>query len=234
MSNDEQFKNAFIPKKLFTTFIVENKQEQNILGFMSPAGTDTAAKKRYETQMDWAYYSYRSDYIYKIVNGEYIFYHRDDKNTPITLPENLQPKEIDNEILSGYKIAKSVRRHYWGGGNVVWRIEDPRGFELEITSANMAKILTESTIEQGEIKDPCIWTRMGAQNLLVPVNTSLYQHIVEHTEKKNNIGKITLRDIKIGNKVEVFKQEGILTYYGPLNVVYSDINSRFCIFNKKK
>jgi len=231
-----EWENAFIPDQLFTTFIIEGgfkgiqglDQEITYLGFMSPAGTDAAAKKRYSTQMDWAYYSYRSDYRYQInkETGEYLFYNRH-TNEQVELPEELKPKTFDNEVLFGFRIAKSVRRYYWGGGNVVWRIEDPRGFELEITSSNMAKIMIECQVDHGVIQGKCVWARMGTQNLLVPVETEMYKEIVKRTQQRKNVGTLSLKDIKIGNVVEVYKHEGHFKYYGPLNVVYSYENNEY-------
>jgi hypothetical protein len=66
-----------------------------------------------------------------------------------TTPVKIEPIIIDNVPLDNFKIAESVRRVYWGGGNVVWRIQDPRGFELEISSANLARIIDCVTIQHG-------------------------------------------------------------------------------------
>src|SRR5574343_534640 len=73
-----------------------------------------------------------------------------------------KPRIIDNTPQIGFQFTKSVRRTYWGGGNVVWRVLDPRGFELEISSANLARIMDCSCIKEGVIEEPCVWGRSGA------------------------------------------------------------------------
>jgi hypothetical protein len=91
--------------------------------------------------------------------GQQYLLYRKPKRTEIDL-EYLKPRTFDNESLSGFQLTKSVRRVYWGGGNVVWRVLDPRGFELEISSSNLARILDCSTISKGVIMDSCIWGRV--------------------------------------------------------------------------
>ena len=85
-----------------------------------------------------------------------------DKNIPADVHKN--------ELLSGYKIAQHIHRgYYWGGGNVVWRIVDPRGFEFEIESSNMSKILECTSIINGEIQGKCIIGRSNKGiNILLP------------------------------------------------------------------
>ena len=50
--------------------------------------------------------------------------------------ENAVFEIFENKPTHGFTISKEVRR--LTTSNVVWRIFDPRGFELEISSGNMA------------------------------------------------------------------------------------------------
>ena len=139
------------------------------LGFMTPEGTDSAALKRKATVDSWR-------------------------------GKDTEPRVITNKLLTGFKLADSVRRYSsWGSGNVKWRITDPRGFELEISSPNLMQILNCSTIEQGEIQDACIWGREGADNILIPVSSQLYKNAVLDTKRQTM--KVSLRDINPGNTV---------------------------------
>lgn len=139
------------------------------LGFMAPEGTDSAAMGRKATIDSWR-------------------------------GKDIAPRTIDNKKLTGFKLSESIRRYSsWGNGNVKWRITDPRGFELEISSPNLMQILNCSTIEQGEIIDACIWGREGADNILIPVTSDLYKKAVTDTARQSM--KVSLKDVKPGNSV---------------------------------
>lgn len=129
------------------------KSESGKLGFLTPHGTDSASKKRMSTVDGWR-----------------------DKNIPADVHKN--------ELLSGYKIAQHIHRdYYWGGGNVVWRIVDPRGFEFEIESSNMSKILSCTNIIGGEIQGKCIIGRSNKGiNILLPENSEPYINAVKSTQ----------------------------------------------------
>ena len=144
-------------------------QDDAPLGFMTPEGTDKAAQKRKATVDGWR-------------------------------AKDIAARTIDNKKLTGFKLSDSVRRYSsWGNGNVKWRITDPRGFELEITSPNLMQILNCSTVEQGEILDACIWGREGADNILIPVTSELYKTAVADTKRQDM--KVSLKDVKPGNEV---------------------------------
>jgi len=148
------------------------------LAFLTPYDTTAAFKKRKETVDNWArgYGRY--------VNGKYEY---DKQPDPINLK---------NELVDGFKIAKSVKRTGgWNSGNVVWRIEDPRGFEWEIPSANLAQIITQTGISAGGvINGRCIIGRLGSNNILIPEGTDLWDQMnadMATREKKVNAKTIT-------------------------------------------
>ena len=47
-----------------------------------------------------------------------------------------------------------VARHR---GNKLWRILDPRGFELEILSGTFEELVMSGVVDRGLIIGPCIW-----------------------------------------------------------------------------
>ena len=162
--------NIKIPEKHYVTF---QGREKNVpIAFLTPFGTDSAAKKRMTTADSWAISWGRSK-------------------------AKIDPKTIDNVLMSGFKVAHSVSRY--STSNVVWRILDPRGFELEISSPNMSDLIGITTIEQGEIQDRCIWSRQGANNVLLTENDPVYLQAIKNSERVEK--KVSLRDVKIGNMV---------------------------------
>ncbi len=134
----------------------------------------------------------------------------------------LLPKILDNVPLEGYQLTKEVRRSGWNGGNVVWRILDPRGFELEISSANLARIIDCSCIKEGVITEPCIWGRAGAANVLLPVSSDIYQKAKVNTERVTS-KKISLKEVSIGDHVRIVEspkdKDYVYEYLGKFTIV---------------
>ncbi len=189
-----------IPDEFYVGFHKEHPD--TTLAFLTPNGNDSSAIKRKSTVDSWAAKQYY-DYDKKEYKGS-----------------GIPSKVIKNELLSGYKIAESVRRIYWGGGNVVWRIEDPRGFEFEISSANFANILSCTTIINGVISGKCILGREKANNILLPENSTPYIDAVNTTNAKKSV-VIKKQDIPIGANIVLNNStEGI--YLGMVNVIYRE------------
>ena len=89
-----------IPKKLWR---IHNEREgQENLVYMTNHATDSAFEKRKATGLHWARRCIADD-MFK-------------------LPE----VTFENEPLPGFKLLKNVTR--WSTSNVVWRVQDPRGF----------------------------------------------------------------------------------------------------------
>lgn len=129
---------------------------------------------------------------------------------------------IDNKPHGGFKLSKKVTH---GGGwndlNVFWRIMDPRGFELEISSGNLAKLFQYCTIDHGNIQEECVWgwdKGNGSKVVLLPVNSEIYLESVKSTEV-HNAKPLTVKDIQLGDEVEL--KSGVRgIYYGKPNGVY--------------
>lgn len=156
------------------------------LAFLTPYDTTAAFKKRKETVDTWA------QGYGRYVNGKLVHDPRPD------------PINIKNEPVDGFKIAKSVKRTGgWNSGNVVWRIEDPRGFEWEIPSANLAQIITQTGISAGGvINGRCVIGRLGSTNILIPEGTDLWDQMEAdvQTRKTRDSAKI-LTDLKPGDAI---------------------------------
>lgn len=210
-------KSIKFPTHHYVGFQARPSVDELPLGFMTPDGTDSAAVKRKATVDNWAASS-----------GYY--------GTNVA-KDKLPAQTYENKPMVGFKMGRNVRHGYgWGQGNVKWRIEDPRGFQLEITSPNLAQIMAFCTLEKGEILEECIWARLGSDNILVPVSSDLYEASVRNTERMAK--KASLRDLKIGDSVVLQNgDEGI--YYGSFYVIsrtstYSNESSQISNSGKKR
>lgn len=142
------------------------------LGFATPEGKDSAAKKRKETVTGWA----------------------GDKATFDT---------IDNVPVEGFRFVGDVTRSrdWFGSGASVWRVEDPRGFEIEITSGNLMMLMELTTIENGLIKGKCLYARDGGKNALLLENSEEYQAAFAQTTRMKSSDKFTLKSLLPGDLV---------------------------------
>lgn len=71
------------------------------------------------------------------------------------LKESLKPAIIDNIPRTGFKVASTVSRY--STSNKLWRIMDPLGFELEISTKNMEDLIMTGTINRGEFDGLLVW-----------------------------------------------------------------------------
>lgn len=180
-----------VPEKMYVGFQLRKERNWNeaepeeitTLGFATYVEDNKKFEKRKGTIDSWA--------------GSHYWTKDEDKPTK-------ESEIMPNTLLEGYKLSKDVRHGYgWGTGNVVWRVEDPRGFELEISSANMASILGCTTIIEGVIQGKCIWGWNlvgGSRVTLLPENSEPYQEALKDTKRRNKKA-LTVKDINIGDKV---------------------------------
>ena len=198
-------------EKLYVTvqYRGDANNESGLLGFASPYTKDSAFEKRKATQDKWAY-GYGATVT--IDNDENITVEGGGKrggygsnetwDASMLFIANCYPRIVNNEPVEGFQLAKSVRRYGWSGsGNVVWRISDPRGFDLEISSENFAAILNCCNMEKGVIVGKCVWGRDGAHNVLLPEASEPFQAAKTFTDKSKI--KISLKDVQVGDTVEL-------------------------------
>jgi hypothetical protein len=124
--------------------------------------------------------------------------------------------EFANLPTDGFKIETNIRRTYFGGGNVTWRVSDPRGFQFEISSGNLDAILSCSTIENGLIMGECVYARDGKDNALIPCHSPEYQECLTDTARVNN--KVGLASLRRGDKVTL-KNGQQFYFIGKFNMI---------------
>lgn len=114
------------------------------------------------------------------------------------------PSEIlQNTPQTGFKIVDVVSRY--STSNKFYRILDPRGFELEISAANLLELMFSSTIENGVIKSECVWGKQTSA-ALVPVNS---EHYKDYLTLKNGPIVLTPGQIYKDKKThEIIRYEG--------------------------
>jgi hypothetical protein len=223
-----------IPQKLYVTFQYRTDLASGAvpLAFASPYTADAAFEKRKITQDHWAYgrgisVDIQADESVSVTGtGSGTNAHWD---AGVLFISNCFPRILKNQALEGFEISRSVRRYGWSGkGNVVWRITDPRGFDLEITSENFASIIDCADLEKGVIRGPCIWGRLGPKNVLLPENSVPYQEAVRRTEKVNQ--KVSLREVQRGDIIDIIsssvpEQHQRCRYFGKLIAASTDADA---------
>lgn len=163
------------------------------LGFAAPETNNAASEKRKVTIRNWAGKDSR-EFTFK------------------------------NELSSGFEISEHVRRSGgWNSrGNVVWRITDPRGFDLEISSANFAKIVEETDILHGRIEQRCVWGRDSyGSNVLIVEDSTPYVEALKAT-KLRNTKSVSATSIPVG-AIVTMKTGQNCVYLGSYFGLVSDV-----------
>lgn len=126
-------------------------KEDPPLSFATQVGTDAEWTKRKKTVDDWAGYTRRGTYVYnpETRTSDYV-------SPPEQTEEGFY---IDNEPMSGFYFEKSVTR--WRTSNKWFAINDPRGFQLQITAENLGEILLNSHITKGMLVGKFVWAKKG-------------------------------------------------------------------------
>ena len=134
-------KSIKFPEKEYIAFHLEHND--TLTAFMTPYGEDSAAKKRIETVDAWYQNGKRK------FDHETKSYYETDVNPPMI---------FDNIPMYGFIIESRLNRggSYYGNQDK-WKIDDPRGFQLEISGGNLLKIIQACTIKNGLIEDDLIW-----------------------------------------------------------------------------
>ena len=177
------------------------------LAFVTPYEDNAAGKKRMATVDAWSKERIGGKYVVN-EQGQRVW-----ETDP--RPEGFEPVIIDNKPMNGFKLAEEVRRTYWGGGNVVWRIESPLGWEFEISSSNLARIITDCGIAAGgEIQGKCIFGRMGKDNILIPEGSELWKQSVKDAETLEALSKTVASTQVVPGSICKMKNGDVMTYVG--------------------
>ena len=131
--------------------------------------------------------------------------------------KKIDSQTFDNIPTSGFVINKKVgeTRYGWNPRMAWVRIYDPRGFEFEITVANLLFILEECTSTKGkELEGEFVYSWDRADLVLLPVTSQEYKQSSNFTNLQTK--KITKDDMKDGRVYLNKKNEKVL-YLGKLD-----------------
>ena len=81
--------------------------------------------------------------------------------------------ELENTPRFGFEIVDMASRYTTD--NKLLRIQDPAGFELEISIANALHLIQTTVISKGQIMEPLVWARRGAANYLISKDSEEYK-----------------------------------------------------------
>lgn len=105
---------------------------------------------------------------------------------------------VNNTPLIGFTINKNHRvGSYFSNSFSAWIVNDPRGFEMEISSTNLEYIMKYCTIENLEIQEKCVWGRNKSSHVLIPVTSPIYKDAVINSERMKK--SVNLDDLEFGD-----------------------------------
>jgi hypothetical protein len=170
-----------IPEQVYVGFQGRRSQDEVPLGFMTPYNDDEAGQRRRATVDNWARGYGNSKTFNSVI--------------------------LENKPMIGFKIGRAIRRSGgWNGSGASYvRIEDPRGFELEITIENLVMCMSDNLLDDGEIIAECVWGRDGNRNILLPTNSEPYKNSVVLRTKVAAV--IPLKEVTVGDEVELITGE---------------------------
>jgi len=128
-----------------------NGNDRLPLGFATPYEDNAAFRKRQKTVDEW-------------VSGRW------GRNQE---PLGKTGMIFENVPMKGFSVADVVSR--WTTSNKLYRVDDPRGFQLEINTDNLLRLIDRTTIVRGEIQDELVWGREGSNNILWPADSDEYR-----------------------------------------------------------
>lgn len=127
--------------------------------------------------------------------------------------------EYENKPTEGFVLNKGVggaRHSYgWNARNEYVRVFDPRGFEFEISVANLLFILQETNSIKGKgLEGEFVYGWGGTELALLPISCEEYKNCVQYTDLQNE--KITTKQLIPGCSYKTKKQEDLI-YMGKFN-----------------
>lgn len=130
--------------------------------------------------------------------------------------KDITPDDHTNEPMSGFVLNKGVgggkQSYGWNARNEYIRVYDPRGFEFEISVANLLFILQECTSTKGKgLEGDFIYAWDGKELVLLPTSSQEYIDCTSFTKLQDM--KITAKDMKVGREY-LNKKGETLIYMG--------------------
>lgn len=115
--------------------------------------------------------------------------------------EKIEPKTFDNTAQGGFRVLFNVGgcKSGWNVRQTYFRVEDPRGFEFEITAANFTSILEQETIVKGVLSGKYAYAWESTELKLIPEESEEYRKAVYFNTAVNDKNeKVTKDNIVVG------------------------------------
>lgn len=125
---------------------------------------------------------------------------------------------VDNTPVKGIYVGSSVSR--WSTSNKLFRVEDPRGFTVEIPTDNLSTVLHHTTVVRGVIQEECVWGRDGGNHILLPVNSEPYILTRQNQDTLEN-KLIPISNLDRGDIVKFFGDTNEYHFYGRVKLSWS-------------
>ena len=178
-------------------YVCRAKDEER-LAYMTYHKEDKAFEKRRDTGIAWSGGQPRKVWI----SGKYVM-------NPY-IPADVGTT-LENVPQSGHYIGDSVSR--WSTSNKLFRVKDPRGFTVEVSTGNIATLLHLCTVTNGVVQEECVWGREGANHVLLPVNSEPYRESVT-----SNSTILKMKDIKAGDMIKCYGDTSTYRYLGKVKL----------------
>lgn len=125
--------------------------------------------------------------------------------------ENKEGGEVvfDNTPQKGFRIIGSVSR--WSTSNKVIRVEDPRGFVVEVPTGNLTTLLKHTVVDHSEVMEECVWGREANNHVLLPTNSDVYQKAVKQTEQYQS--RVSFNKLSVGDIVKFSVDDNLQYIY---------------------
>ena len=118
---------------------------------------------------------------------------------------------FQNIPLTGFKIYHKEIRYY--NSNIAWKIQDPRGFIIEVYSDVLLNLINNCTIINGNIQETCIYGWNNTSLKLIPVPSEEYETAKQ--DQENRTTRVDLKKLKPGD-IAITSGSDEITYLGKM------------------
>lgn len=186
------------------------------LAFATQVSADAAFEKRKETVTTWMGPRFIHDYV-KDADGNFVKDERGYNKTVRVDRGEMRGVVLDNVPLSGFTFEKSVSR--WTTSNKWFAINDPRGFQLQISADNLGDILLNAAVSNGELLGEYVWAKDKQNIFLCRTSHESYQMKMNPS--------IDRKKLLIGDVVMIGSDETEYVYLGAFYSMRFGTTSRY-------
>lgn len=149
--------------------------------------------------------------------------------------KTIDPVDYDNYSIEGFVLNKGVggvkRSYGWNPRNEYIRVYDPRGFEFEISVANLLFILRECDCSKGKrLEGEFVYAWDGTSLVLLPTKSEEFKKSSTFTDLQGKSVKVT--DL-IEGATYITHSQSLMTYLGRFDYHFVMVDERNYGYRKK-